>query len=69
MGDKVSERDWFGVVETAERLGLHPNTVKRIDPRDLPYVRIVARGDRKYRADDVAAYIERRTVTGREAEP
>jgi len=33
------------VREVAERLGVHPNTVKRIHPEDLPYFRIGERGD------------------------
>lgn len=48
--------------EVAAWLGIHPNTVKRIPPADLPYFRATARGDRRYHVDDVRAYIERRTV-------
>jgi hypothetical protein len=48
--------------EVAAWLGVHPNTVKRIPPTDLPYFRVGARGDRRYRVDDVCAYIERRTT-------
>lgn len=53
---------WLTATEAAEALGLHNNTVKKIPPGDLPYMRVNARGDRKYARDDVAAYIERRMV-------
>jgi hypothetical protein len=56
------ESSWLSVNETAQALGLHNNTVKRIPPSELPYMRVTARGDRKYWWDDVAAYIERRMV-------
>jgi hypothetical protein len=46
--------------EAAARIGVHPNTVKRIPPDELPYYRVGARGDRRYRYTDVIAYIERR---------
>jgi DNA-binding transcriptional MerR regulator len=50
------------VREVARHLGVHPNTVKRISPSDLPYMRVTSRGDRRYHPDDVQAYIDRRTV-------
>lgn len=43
-------------------LCVHVNTVKHIPPRELPYVRVTSRGDRRYRASDLAAYIADRTV-------
>jgi hypothetical protein len=46
--------------EVADALRLHVNTVKRIPVDQLPYVRIVARGDRRYQLADVHAYLERR---------
>lgn len=51
------------VEEVADLLGCHRNTVKRIPPGELPFFRIGGRGDRRYRPDDVAAYLKRRTVT------
>lgn len=44
--------------EVALLLGLHTNTVKRLSPGTLPYVRVVKRGDRRYRPSDVQAYLE-----------
>ena len=61
---RKAESDWLSVNETAQALGLHNNTVKKIPPSELPYMRVTTRGDRKYRLDDVAAYIERRMVRG-----
>ena len=43
--------------EVAERLSLHMNTVKRIDRALLPFIRVTARGDRRYRVEDVEAYV------------
>lgn len=59
-----SPSDWLSVNETAIMLGLHNNTVKRIPPEYLPFMRVTDRGDRKYRVSDVEAYIERRMVRG-----
>jgi excisionase family DNA binding protein len=53
---------WLTATEAAERLGIHNNTAKRIPPDELPYFRVAARGDRRYRLEDVEAYIERRMV-------
>jgi hypothetical protein len=46
--------------EVARRLGVHPNTVKRIAPEDLPYFRVGGRGDRRYMARDVERYVQER---------
>jgi hypothetical protein len=56
------ESGWLSVNEVARALGLHNNTVKRIPPSELPYMRATGRGDRKYWYTDVNAYIERRMV-------
>ena len=46
--------------EVAELLHLHVNTVKRMGDRgDLPFYRIRPRGDRRYRVDDILAYLDR----------
>lgn len=47
--------------EAAEALGVSVSTVIRLGDRgELPFIRVVARGDRRYTVSDVAAYIERR---------
>lgn len=43
--------------EVADALHVHVNTVKRLDSRDLPFVRVVKRGDRRYRPEDVERYL------------
>jgi len=48
--------------EVALLLGLHPHTVKRVDPEELPYFTVCPRGDRRYLPSDVRAYVERRSV-------
>lgn len=48
--------------EVADLLGVHVNTVKRIPPAQLPYFRVGRRGDRRYLAEDVLAYITGRMV-------
>jgi hypothetical protein len=53
---------WLSAEETAAMLGVHMNTVKRIPPEQLPYMRIGSRGDRRYRITDIETYIEMRTV-------
>jgi hypothetical protein len=59
-----TESGWLSVNEAAQALGLHNNTVKRISPCQLPYMRVTDRGDRKYWYEDINAYIERRMVRG-----
>jgi hypothetical protein len=50
------------VVEVRDILGVHYNTVLRIDPRELPYFRVGSRGDRRYLPEDVRSYVEKRTI-------
>jgi excisionase family DNA binding protein len=57
-----TERSVWTWAEVAELLGVHRNTVYRMNPRELPYFRVGARGDRRYLPEDVRSYIERRTV-------
>ena len=46
------------VHEVADRLGLHRNTIRRLDGRgDLPSVRVCKRGDRRWREEDVDRYL------------
>lgn len=47
--------------EVADALGVHYNTVKRLPRDELPYVRAVSRGDRRYHPAHVEAYVERMT--------
>lgn len=54
--------EWLSAEETAAMLGVHMNTVKRVPPEQLPYMRIGRRGDRRYRITDIETYIEMRTV-------
>ena len=49
--------------EVAMLLGVHVNTVKRIPPAKLPFFYTSDhRGRRRYRIEDVRAYIEARSV-------
>ena len=46
--------------EVAEMLHLHVNTVKRLGDRgELPFYRVCKRGDRRFRAEDVLAFLTR----------
>jgi hypothetical protein len=54
--------------QVARQLGVHPNTVKRLSPFILPYFRVGTRGDRRYRLEDVEAYIVRGRTTVTEEE-
>ena len=46
--------------EVAEMLHLHVNTVKRLGDRgELPYYRVCKRGDRRFRLEDVMAFLAR----------
>ena len=45
--------------EVAAMLHLHANTVKRLGDRgDLAYFRVCARGDRRYRMEDVETMLQ-----------
>lgn len=49
----------------AEYLHLHVNTVKRLGDRgEIPFYRVNDRGDRRYRPEDVHAYLWRMTRAG-----
>jgi excisionase family DNA binding protein len=46
--------------EVAEMLHLHVNTVMRLGDRgELPFYRVCKRGDRRFRLDDVMAFLAR----------
>jgi hypothetical protein len=47
--------------QVARFLGVHVNTVKRIPSTDLPFFRVTARGDRRYRWPDIHDYERIRT--------
>lgn len=59
---KTRKGKWLTANEVAVMLDIHNNTAKRISPTELPYFRVTTRGDRRYRIEDVEAYIERRMV-------
>ena len=61
---KVRDGEIRSVSEVARLLGVHINTVKRIDAAELPYFTIGSRHDRRYRRADVEAYIENREHRG-----
>jgi len=45
-------------------LGVHRNTLKRIPADELPFYRIGARGDRRYRPTDIRSYLAHRYDNG-----
>ncbi len=46
--------------EVAQMLHLHVNTVKRLGDRgELPFYRVCKRGDRRFRYEDVIAFLNR----------
>ncbi|MGZ6294001.1 MAG: helix-turn-helix domain-containing protein [Candidatus Limnocylindrales bacterium] len=46
--------------EVAEMLHLHVNTVKRLGDRgELPFYRVCKHGDRRFRYEDVIAFLNR----------
>jgi excisionase family DNA binding protein len=46
--------------EVAAMLHLHVNTVKRLGDRgELPFYRVCSRGDRRFRLEDVMAFLTR----------
>jgi hypothetical protein len=54
------------VTEVSLLLGVHPNTVKRLSPDELPFFRVGSRGDRRYWLENVQRYIALRTVGGQD---
>lgn len=53
---------WLSISEASRALGMHANSIKRIPPAELPYMRLGDRGDRKYHRNDIVAFIEKRMV-------
>jgi len=45
-------------VDVAKYLGVHVNTIKKLT--DLPFYTVNARGDRRYRRDEVQAWLQSR---------
>lgn len=46
--------------EVAQMLHIHVNTVKRLGDRgELPFFRVCSRGDRRFRLEDVIAFLSR----------
>jgi hypothetical protein len=58
MDDKV----YWSAKQVAEYFNIHINTLKRIPSDELPFTRIVGRGDRRYHINDIDKYIIMRTV-------
>lgn len=54
--------EWLTTAEVAAWLSVHINTIRRIPPSELPFMRFGKRGDRRYREVDVVAYINERMV-------
>jgi len=67
LGRESLRPTWLRTRDVAALLGLHHNRVRRIDPELLPFTRVVERGDRRYRPEDVDAYVERMTESHRKA--
>jgi hypothetical protein len=62
MSKKTTNEGALKTVEVAELLGVGVGTLKRLPPAELAYFTFGARGDRRYRREDVQAYIERKMV-------
>ncbi len=56
--EKFSSVGLIGASAAAKIMGVHPNTVKRIDTNLLPFYRVGSRGDRRYRVEDVYEYLK-----------
>jgi len=52
-----TDKQYIGVAKVARLLGVHTQTVKRIEPAKLPYFTVGSRGDRRYDPEDVERYI------------
>jgi Helix-turn-helix domain len=48
--------------DVAARLGMSARRVRTIPAAELPYVQLEPRGQRRYHPEDVARFLERRTV-------
>lgn len=61
--EEVAAAPLLSVAELARLLGLSTSATKRIAPAELPYSRVGSRGDRRYQATDVDAYLAKRRVS------
>ena len=61
-GDPVEREVLLRADDIAARLRMSPRRVRLIPAHELPYVQLETRGERRYRPDDVDAYLEHRTV-------
>ena len=65
VDDHADERP-LSVGQVANLLGISKQSVRRIPAAALPFFRVMdggrAGGDRRYRRQDIDAYIEKRTV-------
>lgn len=62
----MNEETLWTAQQVAKYMGVHINTVKSIKPENLPYYRIVERGDRRYNPHEVDRYLAERRVTRKE---
>jgi hypothetical protein len=58
----ISEQDWLTAKQVAQFFHIHRNTLKRIPSKDLSFIRINSRGDRRYYIEDIEKFINQRTV-------
>jgi transcriptional regulator with XRE-family HTH domain len=62
---ELPQPEAMGAGATARALGIHVNTLKRMDPETLPFFRVTSRGDRRYLRADVKRYIRARQVVAK----
>jgi hypothetical protein len=60
MAEQVAAAIELDVSDVASMLRLHPQSVKKIPAKELPFTRINKRGDRRYARADVEAYLAAR---------
>jgi len=59
---EFGEPEFFTAYQVAKLFNIHVNTLKRMPPEDLPFMRITTRGDRRYLRKDIEAFIEKRII-------
>lgn len=65
----MNDESMLTAKEAAHFLKLHVNTVKRMGDRgELPFYRVGARGDRRFRRSDIELYLNGRVGDGRSAD-
>lgn len=53
---------YLSTFQVAQIFNIHVNTLKRIPPSELPFLRVCSRGDRRYSVVDIQDFIDRRTA-------